>query len=164
LRSKGVKYPDIRDAHERGKQKYGDRPFARLGFRTDGVGIFTPEISSEPEELSRRQIFFEEVIKPTVEDVIKPILKDVTYLHDRAIQFSPLGTSRAVVLDPRIALGSPIDRRSGVRTAVLHAMTRAGESNESVSDWYGVSVSAVRDAVEYEDALHKRAGVRKKAA
>ncbi len=149
LRAKGVTVKAIRRAHERGREKYGNHPFAREGYRTDGVGIFTEVDSEEAEELSRQQTFFEEVIHP--------ILADVSYVDSFAAQFSPLGNMRSVILDPRIAFGSPVDKESGIPTATLYAMSDSGESDESVADWYEVSVESVRDAIEYETALRKAA-------
>lgn len=149
LRARGVTVKAIRRAHERGREKYGDHPFAREGYRTDGIGIFTEVGSAEAEELSRQQTFFE--------DIIKPILADVSYVDSMAAQFSPLGNDRSVILDPRIAFGSPVDRESGVPTATLYAMSNSGESDESVADWYETSVESVRDAIEYETALRKAA-------
>lgn len=149
LRAKGVTVKAIRRAHERGREKYGNHPFAREGYRTDGIGIFTEEGSEEAEELSRQQLFFEEVIHP--------ILADVSYVDSLAAQFSPLGNERSVILDPRVAFGSPVDKETGVPTATLFAMSNSGESDEAVADWYGVSVTSVRDAIEYETALRKAA-------
>ena len=109
--------------------------------------IFGDEPASE--ELSKQQTFFEEVVRP--------ILMDVSYVDGNAVQFSPLGTQRSVVLDPKVSFGAPVDRSSGVSTAVLYAMRHSGESEESVADWYGVTVSAVRDAFEYESSIRKNA-------
>lgn len=149
FRARGVSPRAIRWAYARGLEKYGDRPFAREGYRTDGIGIFTKSDDPESEELSKQQTFFEEFVKP--------ILMDVSYLDGKAIRFSPLGTERAVVLDPAIAFGEPVDKDTGVPTAALYAMKEYGESDESIAEWYEVSVSAVRDAIEYEDSLRKAA-------
>ena len=147
FRSHGVKPRVIRRAYERALQKFGSHPFAREGYRTDGAYIYTSDREPASEELSKQQMFFE--------DVVRPILMDVSYVDGNAAQFSPLGKKRSVVLDPKVSFGAPIDRKSGVSTAVLFAMRHSGESEESVADWYGVSVDAVQDAFEYESSIRK---------
>lgn len=149
FRSRNVKPDEIRSTYANAREKYGDHPFAREGYRTDGVYIYTGEDSKEPEALARHQMFFEEVVKP--------ILNDVSYVDKRAVRFSPLGTDKSVVLDPKIAFGSPVDRASGVPTAVLYGMKSSGQSDESIASWYDVSLSAVQDAIAYENALRKAA-------
>lgn len=147
FRSHGIKPRVIRDAYRRARAKFGEHPFAREGYRTDGVYIYTGSDEPASEELSKQQIFFEEVVRP--------ILMDVSYIEGSAAQFSPLGKDRSIVLDPRLSFGAPVDRSSGVSTAVLYSMRRSGEPEESVADWYGVSVLAVRDAFEYESSVRK---------
>lgn len=147
FRSHGVKPRVIRQAYQRAKDKFGSHPFAREGYRTDGAYIYTSAIQAASEELSKQQMFFEEVVRP--------ILMDVSYVDGNAAQFSPLGTQRSVVLDPKMSFGAPIDRKSGVSTSVLFAMRHSGESEESVADWYGVSIDAVQDAFEYESSVRK---------
>ncbi|HUZ49264.1 MAG TPA: hypothetical protein VMW12_05915 [Candidatus Dormibacteraeota bacterium] len=149
LRSKGVKSKAIRLAYAARKERYGDYPFARERFRTDGIGIFPGSDDELMEELSRGQLFFK--------NVIEPILMDVSYANGCAVTFSPLGSDKSVILDPARAFGSPIDKETGVPTHVLYAMRQSGEAEESVAEWYGVSIKGVRDAVEYESALQLKA-------
>lgn len=145
FRASGVSPKRIRAAYLEAEKKYGDHPFAREGYRTDGVGIFTKRDDSEPEEFSTRQTF--------IEEALRSILLDVSYLDGTASQFSPLGNERGVVLDPRISFGIPVERQTGVPTSTLYAMRKSGESVESIADWYGVTVAGVRDAVQYEEEL-----------
>ena len=64
-----------------------------------------------------------------------------------------MGRERGVVLDPRRSYGKPIDVDSGVPTDVLFQMVDAGESPESVAQWYRVEVRAVEAAVDFERRL-----------
>jgi uncharacterized protein (DUF433 family) len=147
FRAAGLSYPAIREAHGNAEKKWGHNPFARPGFRSDGKRIFTEVGDPDPEELNRRQLFFE--------DFLEPILFDVSYLDELANRLSPLGEDRTVILDSNVAFGAPVDKSSGVRTAVLYAMKVNDpiESNESIADWYGVTPEAVQDAVDYEEGL-----------
>ena len=149
FRSSGVSPLRIRQAYDAATLKYGDHPFARESYRTDGIGVFTKCDDPEPEELTTHQTFSE--------DVLRSILKDVSYADGKAIRFSPLGDDRLVVLDPRISFGSPVEKQTGVPTSTLDQMAASGESIEAVGDWYGVTLNGVRDAIEYEEELRKAA-------
>jgi uncharacterized protein (DUF433 family) len=149
LWSCGVSPHRIREAYEAASEKYGDHPFARETYRTDGIGVFTKYNDPEPEELVTHQTFSE--------NVLRAILKDVSYLDGTAARFSPLGESRLVVLDPTIAFGAPVEKRTGVPTSTLDLMAASGEPIEAIADWYGVTVAGVRDAIEYEEELRKAA-------
>jgi uncharacterized protein (DUF433 family) len=147
FRALGVSHKDIRHTYAQCEQKYGTNPFARLGFRSDGKHIFTAVGEPTSEDLTTRQLFFE--------DTLGPILQDVSYDSNIANRFDPMGARNAVVIDSNVAFGSPVDRATGVRTSVLHAMKAndPGESNESIADWYGVAPQAVQDAFDYEEGL-----------
>lgn len=60
----------------------------------------------------------------------------------------PLGTDRAVVLDPERRFGQPIDPESGVLCAALAQALAVEGDEERVADWYGVSLRAVNDAAQ----------------
>jgi uncharacterized protein (DUF433 family) len=149
LRLKGVSPNTVRSAYKRLRHLWGDHPFARERFRTDGIGIFPARDDLQLEELSRGQF--------AIENVVRPILSDVSYVSDRAVEFSPLGLDKSVVLNPARAFGAPINRQTGVPTYVLYSMRDAGESEQEIADWYGVAVDGVRDAIEYETALAQAA-------
>jgi uncharacterized protein (DUF433 family) len=149
FRACGVSAKGVRETYEAAQTKYGDHPFARENYGTDGIGIFTKFDDPEPEEILTHQTFFE--------GALRSILLDVSYLDGKAATFSPLGDDRLVVLDPKIAFGSPVEKRTGVPTSTLYAMKDSGESLESIADWYGVTVAGVSDALEYEEDLRKAA-------
>jgi uncharacterized protein (DUF433 family) len=147
LRYHDISLQTIRLAYQRACELYGDHPFAKQRYCTDGSGIF-PSLKNHDgnlEELSRGQLAFEQIVRP--------LLKNVSYSGETATMFSPLGVDRTVVLDPGRAFGSPINKDSGVPTQVLYEMHQAGESDEDIASWYGVPLEGVRDAVEYETAL-----------
>jgi uncharacterized protein (DUF433 family) len=146
LRQKDISLPAIRRAYDRAKSKYGPEPFASREYKSTGKGVFSPGDDAVPdmEELTSGRIAFKEIIEP--------LLENVSYVDNKAAMYSPLGTSRSVVLDPERSFGAPINRSKGVRTAILHGMAR-NEPVDVVADWYNVSLQGVRDAIEYETAL-----------
>ena len=149
LRQKKISMRTIRSAYSRATEQHGEHAFAKYSYSVFGSGIFKTPTSDENhlEELSSGSLAFEKLVKP--------LLQNVSYSNETASIFSPLGTDRSVVLDPARAFGAPIDKLTGIATAILYGMVMSGESEESVANWYGVSLEGVHDAVEYESALKK---------
>jgi uncharacterized protein (DUF433 family) len=142
LRQHNLPMSTVKFAYKRALEKYGSHPFAKHRFSIDGSGVFA---DADMEELSTGRVAFEEIVRP--------LLQNVSYTEDIAAMFSPLGTSRSVVLDPERSFGAPINKDAGIPTAVLAGMVSSGEEIDRVADWYGVSIQGVRDAVEYEKLL-----------
>jgi uncharacterized protein (DUF433 family) len=69
------------------------------------------------------------------------------------VRWWPLGTDRAVVLDPQRQFGQPITARSGIATEILQAAAKAGQTIEEIAEWYEIDPPAVRDALEFEAKL-----------
>jgi uncharacterized protein (DUF433 family) len=65
-----------------------------------------------------------------------------------ALRITPLGPSRAVVLDPDYKSGTPVVR--SVPTDILAELVRVGEPIEWVAQQYELRVEQVLDAVEFE--------------
>ena len=151
LRQKKILMRTIRYAYLRATEQYGEHPFAKYSYSIFGSGIFKTPTGDENglEELSTGSLAFEKLVKP--------LLQNVSYSDETASMFSPLGTDRSVVLDPARAFGAPIDKHTGIATAILYGMVMSGESEDSVANWYGVSLEGVHDAVIYELALKEAA-------
>lgn len=149
FRVAGCKPAVIKHAYHTAYERFGPYPFARERYRTDGIGIFTATDKPIPEELSKRQVFFE--------SILRPILEDVDYSDGLSRRFMPLGQDRSVILDADVNFGAPVEKNTGIPTAILYAMRSVGESEVAIADWYRVSVDGVRDAIEYEEALREAA-------
>lgn len=80
--------------------------------------------------------------------VIEPALSGVEFDATQAVRWWPLGERRQVVIDPRVCFGKPVGARSGVPAVVLSQYARA-HGDQAAARWYDVSVSEVRDAVEF---------------
>jgi uncharacterized protein (DUF433 family) len=145
LKQKGVKPATIRRTRQVLEARYGSNPFARSRFLTDGVGIYDKKDLPNPVELSRQQI--------AIETVVKPLLSKVSYVDDRAATYSPVVTHGTVILNPARSFGAPINKQTSIPTYVIKGMLDAGEVEEEVADWYGITVQGVQDAAEYESAL-----------
>jgi uncharacterized protein (DUF433 family) len=155
FRALGIPMQRIRAAADRFATVFGtDRPFALRAFHTDGKRIFAEgAVNSGPlagcgflEEAPRYQL--------VMEALAAPFFAKLDYDdQDLADEYWPLGREKGIVLDRRRALGKPIDHATGVPTWSLFEMRRAGETEEAVASWFGVSRTAVSAAVEYETLL-----------
>jgi uncharacterized protein (DUF433 family) len=152
FREQGVSMQTIRAAAavaaSRFKTPY---PFAVKRFDTDGKRIFATLIT-EPvdreiiEELPKGQLVFEEFVRP--------LFRRIDYRGKaEALRYWPLGHEGRVVIDPAREFGKPIDAETGVPTYALFRSVAAGDSRETVANWYRVPVQAVESAVKYERLL-----------
>jgi len=147
----GVSWRLLRATHTNARGRYGvEHPFCTRRFVTDGRQIM--------EEISRDAlgVAYEEVLQGqrVFRQVIEPFLRELEFAeNDQLVRWWPLGTSRAVVLDPNRHFGQPITSRSGVLTEILYTASKAGQTVQEIADWYDVDPVAVRDAIEFERAL-----------
>ena len=88
-----------------------------------------------------------------IEQAARPYFRKLDYDVEGVIRYWPMGREAGIVLDPNRSFGKPIDCKSGVPTLALYEMVRAGESKESVANWYEVPLHAVEVAIEYETSL-----------
>lgn len=147
----GVSWHTLRSAHNTARLRYGiQHPFCTRRFVTDGAHLIE-EIQTRSQEVA-----YEEVIQGqrVFNKVIQPFLRELEFCeNDHLVRWWPLGTNRAVVLDPRRVFGQPIAFQSGVTTEVLHAASKAGQTVEEIADWFELRITDVRDAIEFESGL-----------
>jgi uncharacterized protein (DUF433 family) len=143
----GLRLPAIRAYLEYARDCVkDDRPFSTRRFRTDGRTIFLDSASAAGDhellDLKQRQY----VIKATIERT----LRDLDIEADAVTRWRPFRGKGSIVIDPKRAFGQPIASRYGVPTVALAEAVAAEGSVERVAALYEVSVSAVRDALEFE--------------
>ncbi len=146
----GVSWKLLRSAHSVALRRYGiEHPFCTHRFVTDGVEVIE-ELTTDADGVA-----YEEVVKGqrVFRQVIQPLLRELEFSKNELVRWWPLGTDRAVVLDPRRQFGQPITAAAGVATDVLRAASKAGQSVDEISDWYELDPDSVRDAIEFEMAL-----------
>jgi len=149
FRDHGVSLPTIRRAARKAASRWGtDHPFCLKRFATDGRTIFATiedEVGDEGLlELTKSQLAFS--------GILRPFLTQLDYGHLGATidRWWPLGKKKPVLLDPKIAFGRPIVAESAVPTEALYRAAVANGSEAEVASWFGVSVGAVRAAIEFE--------------
>ena len=147
----GVSWHLLRKAHGVARENYGiEHPFCTRRFVTDGAHIIE-EIASGPDAIAYEEVVQSQRVFP---QVIRPFLQELEFAEDdQLIRWWPLGTDRAVVLDPNRQFGQPITARFNIATEILQAAAKAGQTIEEIADWYELDASAVRDAIEFEMGL-----------
>lgn len=89
-----------------------------------------------------------------IKAALTPYLRQLEFdLEGIARRWFPLGKEAPVVIDPGIAFGAPVVAGTGIRTATLAAMEKAGESPESIAWWYELEIPQVDAALRYERSL-----------
>jgi uncharacterized protein (DUF433 family) len=152
FRDYGVTLQTIRRAaREAGRRWNTDHPFCLERFATDGRTIFSM-IEGEVGErllldLTRNQLAFLSILQPFLTQL------DYSRVGTGVDRWWPLGRRKPVFLDPGIAFGRPVVADNLVPTEVLYQAVKANESESEVARWYGVSVSAVRVALQFERKL-----------
>ncbi len=149
----GVSLQGVRAAHTLCAQEFGTaRPFASRRVYTDGRRVFTAlsrDDDSDVIELSeakRLQIIFGEVIQPFLQEIA---FDEQSSLASR---WWPMGRPTPIILDPRIAFGSPVIEGTAIRTYVAARM--AGRSAPAaVADAFEIELGHVEAAVEFEEQL-----------
>ena len=169
FRGAGLSLRTIKRVAEAAAVDFGTpTPFVTRRFRTDGRKVFVELRAAEPAndepvpprrereliDVLTRQREFGEIVE-------KSLFQNVEWHDDIAARWWPLGTGRAVVLDPAALFGAPHIVQTRVPTDVLaNAVQAEGGGDEAVAavaDWHGVTPGQVRDAVDFETAWLKRA-------
>lgn len=149
FRRHGVAWPVIRRASQGASEALQiDHPFSTRRFRTDGRRIFAEWIEESGEatilDIVRDQYAFHQVISRTLYDGIE------YGSSEHPVRWYPTWPRRVVVIDPRRSFGRPILEREGIPTEVLARAAAIEGSEQIAAQSYGVSVSSVKAAIEFE--------------
>ena len=151
FRDEDVSLQTIRKAAEKASRRFDtEYPFAVKKFDTDGRTIFATLIKEESDEeiiedLRHGQLVFKQIIKP--------LFKKLEYREQDVMKYWPMFKKGRVVLDPSRNFGEPIDFETGVPTSILNDAVALGQDMRKVASWYGVPLTAVQKAVEFEKSL-----------
>ena len=143
-------------------------PLVTRRFRTDGRKVLMEVAEMAPANdepgLPPRERKLIDVLTRQQEfaDVVEPSLfRNVDWHDDLAVRWWPLGTDRAVVVDPTVLFGAPRIAETRVPSSAIMASVRAEGGGEpairAVAHWYGISSGQVLDAVEFETSWLRQA-------
>jgi uncharacterized protein (DUF433 family)/DNA-binding transcriptional MerR regulator len=151
----GVSLYTIRAAASEAQRDFNsNHPFAVKQFDTDGRGIFATLEFKDVEGVAKSKVLKDlKLSQMVIDEIARPYFRNLEYSDLGVIRYYPLGADKGIVLDPKRSFGKPIDEASGVSTHVLYEMARTGEALQDIAKWYGVSETAVSNAIEYESLL-----------
>lgn len=153
FRNEGVPLQVIRRTIEVARERLSaPYPFTCRKFRTDGKRIFLEVI----EETGDESLVDVEKQQNVIQKVIGPSLREGVELdvQGEATRWFPLRGSKAIVFDPARRFGQPILADFDIPTVAIVDAVRAERGNEKrVAKLYGVSLAAVRRALEFESKV-----------
>lgn len=93
-------------------------------------------------------------MRKVLDEHLKRVEWDQRAFPIRLYPFVPGGSSvdMPIVIDPEVAFGRPVVKRTGVSTAAIRSRVDAGESVDSLAQDYGLSVDEIERAIVYERA------------
>ncbi|MCK0168231.1 helix-turn-helix domain-containing protein [Jannaschia sp. S6380] len=152
LRAAGLSMQSIRFAINLAKERYGiSRPLSTAGFRTDGAEILIDAIENDGEYLSLSK---KNPGQKVFSKVVGQSLVDLEYDGDQVARWRP-GFASGVVVDPKRYFGDPLLDDFGISTKVISDEFELTGSVQKLSDLYEIPEKAVRNAINFEEALEK---------
>jgi uncharacterized protein (DUF433 family) len=124
-------------------------PLAHQELLTDGVSLFVEHFGHLVNLSQKGQL----AVRELLEAHLRRIDHDTGGLAFRLYPFSrgdQLEAPRIVVVDPRIGFGRPVISGTAVRTEVIAARLKAGESVQGLARDYRVEVGQIEEAIRYE--------------
>lgn len=126
------------------------RPFSTRMFRTDGKTIF---LESADQVLEPDQLLDLRKKQYVIKRVIDRSFKDLDFHGDAIRSWRPFKGKPSIVVDPERSFGQPIAAKSGIPTVTLAQAVAAEGSPREVARLFETAVSAVNDAVNFEQYL-----------
>ncbi len=145
----GVTLQTIRRASEVASEILDNsHPFAYRRFAIDNKSIFI-EIEERTGgrslvNLAKRQHEIKEFINQYLEEV------EFDEFTELAIRWRPKGYDALIVIDPNVAFGKPVIEGTRIGTHTIFKQYQVENSIPRVADWFDISESAVRTAINYE--------------
>lgn len=155
LRRHGIPLSRIRRCMDRLAERWEtSRPFTRREplerLRTAGRHLLLDE-GGRLEDLDRQQFVWREIVSPYLNAL------EFDERDAQAIRWWPRGASGAIVVDPAVAFGRPLLAEHRVPTDLLRLGVEAGDSIADLAAAYEIPEEAVREAVDFENALRAAA-------
>lgn len=149
----GISMSDVREALEFAQQRYGiERLLIRKELKAAPGRLFFEEYANLVELPKGGQLALREVFDAHLERVSHNA-------HDqlpvRLFPWFPIDGQegkKAVVVDARIAFGSPVTARRSIRTSVIADRYEAGEPVRELARDYGLENAEIEDAIRFERA------------
>jgi uncharacterized protein (DUF433 family) len=124
-----------------------DHPLARIELKTVWIGLVV-DLALQARTLKSATV--QRNGELAWADRICARIEQFDYEDGLALRWHVRGRDRALVVDPRIAFGSPSIVGSGVPTRVIGERFTAGETIPDIAEDFGVTVAQVENALALE--------------
>ena len=150
LRELGMGLPTIRACLLTAAEVANDaHPFSSAGFKTDGRRLFLERVDA----LGQKNVIDLKTRQHAFAKVIERSFLDLEFDDQKATRWFLLAKKQTVVADPERSFGAPIMTESGVPTSAIARAVAAEGSPRKVARIFEVAISAVRDALKFEQQL-----------
>ncbi len=150
MRQSGVKLDTIRDARKYLSAEFNSPfPFAQYRFKTDGKTLFM-DYDQIVEADKDKLLNVTEQGQLAWNQILSGLLQEFEYDTQigTVLRWRVAGVDSPVLIDPRIAFGSP--HVSGIPTWVLRDRWKSGEGIGDIADDYDISNDLVTAALRFE--------------
>lgn len=150
FRKLGVPLKNIRRAHSYLCESMGtDYPFAQYRFQTEGVHVLLRLGELHPDLADMNEmIIADRAGQIAWKEMLAERFAEFDYEHGVAARWHVAGSNSAVVIDARIAFGTPTIR--GIKTRAIGGRAKAGVTDEALQRNFGLSAEEVNDALRFE--------------
>lgn len=150
LRRAGIKIPEIARARAYFEKTTGlEYPFAQIQFKTDGADILHEYEGLNGKIVEQSLIAANHNGQYVWREMLAKKLRQFNYDQSGSvIQWRVAGDDKPVLIDPRLAFGSP--QVDGVRTSIVKARFVAGDEVDEIADDFSISTSLVVEALLFE--------------
>ncbi len=84
------------------------------------------------------------------------LIDQLYHVGEFVTEWRPLGQDGHIALNPNKRFGRPHEIKTGADTSVLYGFYKAGDSIETIADWYGISLDAMTNVVSFEESLKSK--------
>jgi uncharacterized protein (DUF433 family) len=135
------------------------KPYARRGFARPRAELFTRAEDSPLINISDRgrRLVLEKVVSVFLQRVDKTPIDGVLRLYPFITKDHHPDAPKSVVVDARVAFGKPVITGTGIPTAAVYQLFKAGDDIKDIADEYGRTPEDVEAAVRYESVRARRA-------
>lgn len=147
----GVQLDRIREARDFTARQFDARfPFAEFRFKTEGTHLLMDFFNEQAPADTRSLVIADRSGQLVWESMVSDRFAEFEYdaQYGIAIRWHVAGYESSVVIDPRMAFGSPSVR--GIPTRVLRGRYRSGESMDEIVEDFNIEAEQVRDALAFE--------------
>ncbi|MGH7603364.1 MAG: DUF433 domain-containing protein [Gemmatimonadaceae bacterium] len=149
----GIPLQHVRRAAKWASDAFGtDHPFASQRVFTDGRSIFSAVSTDDPPNIVKwEKGQMEQIIAgPVLDRYLSEIEFDPS--TSLAYKWWPLGKTNPVILDPRVAFGSPVIEGTAVRTSIVARLAKRSSVTDAAVA-YELQLRQAEAAINFEASL-----------